>query len=436
MKMNPVQVIVSVISVAAIILAGLIFSGFINITPEKNPVTAPPILTIWGTENPDIFQEAFSQYLDATETTIVYIKKEAKTFSDEIIRALARNEGPDLLIADSQWIAINKDLLSPVPAQYATTRDFENMFIGAASRPFYGPNETIYAFPLWIDPLVLYWNKDLFNAKGIPNPPKNWSELLLASNDLKIIGDAGSVVRSGVALGRANNIPLHKEILTLILLQLGGDIEDSNRNFLFDSPTVSQERIGESALRFYTDFARASLPTKYTWNHSLREPRELFSEGKLGMMIDYLSYAPVLRAKNPHLSFDITFVPQRENAELPIYYGSIEGIAVPRGSKNTVAGWYFARILVSPKFGYTKKVLTAKNLAPAQRDLLADTELAKNPLFGILKNSSLNLRYPRDTHPIPNAIVIREMTDAAADGRMTPSEALSQAQGKRNKIER
>ena len=67
---------------------------------------------------------------------------------------------------------------------------------------------------------------------------------------------------------------------------------------VFGAETTSgSESDVETFLRYYTDFGRLGT-SAYTWNTELPEPRKLFIEGKLGMMLDYASYAPELQKQN------------------------------------------------------------------------------------------------------------------------------------------
>jgi ABC-type glycerol-3-phosphate transport system substrate-binding protein len=38
--------------------------------------------------------------------------------------------------------------------------------------------------PLFVDPIVLYYNKDILSNEGIVNPPRTWDELFLLNSVL------------------------------------------------------------------------------------------------------------------------------------------------------------------------------------------------------------------------------------------------------------
>ena len=424
--MNKVQIIILILSGIIGVIALLMFAGYIGPGTNNNNVSGG-VLTIWGTVPQADIKDIIGEYKRTTKINISYVAVVEDGLTDKLTKAIARNEGPDVIIHDVGWINANRDILSNTPREILSVRDYQNIYVDAASAAFI-ENDKIWAFPLWSDPLVLYWNKDLFNRAGVAAPPKNWTELTRYSNQLKEIGDGGSVRKAGVALGRARNIALFNDIVSLLLLQSGGDIEDSDGIFLFGKEANFE--IGRSTLKFYTDFGKGGT-NEYTWNTNVPEAREFFNQGMLAMMLDYISYAPTLRQKNPHLSFDTAPAPQLEGAEFPIYISSIGGAAVPIGSKNGLTAWSFAKWFSGADA--MRAYLKSQPLAPARRDLMNDTELAKSDIFPLLRQLTLNSRRVRDTHPQENSRALSDMIEAVADDRLTPTDAIDNAQNILNK---
>lgn len=416
--MNKVQIFIIIVSIILAIGAVFVFTS----GTSKNNQASTGQLTVWGILPNDSLKPTFQEYSRETKTTISYVEISERDFTERLLKAIATDTGPDVVIQRADWIKSNRSILSPVPSTVISVRDYQNTFVDIAPAIFVEGN-SIWAFPMSIDPLVLYWNKDIFNSASVPLPPKDWDEVLTISNQLKKIGDGGVIERAGIALGRARNIPIVKDILSLLLLQLGGDIEDSAGKFLFDKQSGA-DQIGDQILKFYTDFSRSGTEA-YTWNINLPEPRDLFLQGKLGMMIDFISYSPTIKLKSPHISYDIARPPQVAHAEFPIYYASAEGVVVPRRSKNGLAGWSFARWLTSPTA--VKIHLKSRSVGPARRDLLNDTELAKNNLLPLLRELTLNSRGVHDIYSDDNAQLIREMVEGVADDRVTPAFVISNA---------
>lgn len=416
--MNKVQIVIIVISIIAVIIAVVKFAGFQS-GPTFNPGGgASGTLTIWGSESSTFFEKAVLNYKQANGISITYVQKDPRTFDREIVEALASKTGPDLIITTTSWIADNHNKLTPPTAEIITPETFSSTFVDLATFSFI-ENKTIWALPLWIDPLVLYWNKDLFNAKSIALPPKDWDEFTDDSQVLAIIAGNNSIERAGAAMGRARNIPRYKEILSLLLLQQRSDIEGG----LFDL-AVDKRNASISPVRFYTDFGKSGVGI-YTWNTTLPQPQELFGQGKLGMMLDFASAVPIIERASPHATFAISGAPQTRGSEAPIHTADVIGITVAANSKQYLAAWKFAEWLSGSEGA--PLLLDNHIVAPARRDLLANPKLASRPYFSLLRGATLNARRPRDTYPGLTSEIIGDMIESIADGRLAVSEAIENA---------
>ena len=104
----------------------------------------------------------------------------------------------------------NKDKISPIPFAYYPERNFRDDFIDISSLFIDQKNARLTAFPFLIDPMVMYWNKDLFSSAGISQPPQNWSEFAEAVETLTEKNEAGNITQAGTALGELNNIKTAK----------------------------------------------------------------------------------------------------------------------------------------------------------------------------------------------------------------------------------
>jgi ABC-type glycerol-3-phosphate transport system substrate-binding protein len=421
--MNKLQIIIFAFAIIMVIVGVIAFS----LTGDQEPplLGSTGVLKVWGLEDEAFFKSSFKEYQGEFNVSIDYRQKDIRTFRQELIEALASDRAPDAVFATADWIISNKDKLTTMPATIATTEDVKRTYVDLVDTAFIETRQIdgqlksgVWAFPLWIDPLVLYWNKDLFNAKRLALPPENWTKFIEISNDLRQIDGSNNVLQAGSALGRANNIPLFKQIFTLILLQQNASLEDA----LYGG---TKRLEAESAIRFYTDFGNPSNSKSgvYTWNTRLPEPRDLFIEGKLGMMLDYHSYRSELREKNPHISFDIALAPQIENTQFPVHFADIRGVAVLKRSTQVLPAWHFASWITARDRIIT--YLGQTSVAPARRDLLQE---ATFPV--VLKESSLNAKRSREEFPELNASLIKDIIEMVSDGRLTPSEALTDAKAK------
>lgn len=428
MKTNKVQIILIVLSLIGAIVGVFMFASFQGPPPPK--ITTAQTITLWGTLPEKLVEPVVSSFKAEFGSEIVYEEKDSQRFENDLIDALASNSGPDAILTDANWVHKNKNKLSSAPATLLNPTDMQSILTDGAysasteiTKQKDNNNKEVqttvpWFMPLWADPLVLYWNKDLFNAASVPLPPATWTEFLETSNTLKKLGQGDLVLRAGSSLGRAKNIPLHKQVQDLILLQQGVQFE---RDMLLSATEEARSRT-ESALRFYTDFGRQGS-LAYTWNTTLPEPRRLFIDNNLGMMIDYTSYQKTLQEKNPHLAFGIALTPSVQNASKKIYTANFAGVAVLKGSKNTDDAWRFAIWMAGQK----RAEVFMKNLsvAPVRRDLLTSSELSS-----LLRESSLNAYMPRESFSEQTSLVVSQMIEDIASGQKTVSEGITQAKSR------
>lgn len=409
--MNKLQLFLLGGAAVLIALAVLVFSGAFGFGGRGSRTE----LTMWGTWESTAFREIGRalQEQSGNTLTLTYIQKSSATYEQDLVEALAADAGPDLWLIPTDWRFSRASLITPLPTQFLNEREFHEHFVDVASLfvappPSAGQAASILALPLAFDPLVLYWNKDLFNAASIALPPRTWTELMNQAALLTRRNTTGQIEVAGVALGRASNIPLFKNIFETLLLQ-----ENSRQNtFLEDTDAAN------SATRYYTNFALSSQP-HFSWHALLSPPRTLFLQNDLGMMIDYASYEPALAQQNPHLNFAIAPLPQI-NQNIPIGSGDLWGITVSRASPKSVAAWQAALLLTGKDLA--PPLIAAANLTPARRDLLNSL----NPIHAAVLQAK---RIP-DQNTAQISPILAEMIDNAADGRETVSEAVNEAKRK------
>ncbi len=156
-----------------------------------NPAQAEEIvLNIWAVDKPG--QPAFhlAQDFDAREPNIKVVYREVP-FGDlmsETLRAMSVGKAPDIFAVDNpdQAILSSRGALLQLDdlIKGSTEIKVENYFSGPlASASWDGK---LYGIPKATNTIALYYNKDMFRAKGLnPDaPPKTWDELLAAARTL------------------------------------------------------------------------------------------------------------------------------------------------------------------------------------------------------------------------------------------------------------
>ena len=257
--MSNFQTILVAIFLAFFVFAVLIFSGLINIGGSSTKPTTPVgKVSIWGTfsntpELSKVFEETNSANKDLT---ITYSKKSESTYNQSLIEAFAEGKGPDLFIITPDMVQKFSNFTYKVPYTSYAEKTFRDAFIDGAA--VYLSSEGVIGFPLVVDPMVLYYNKDLLPNEGIVSPPTYWDELFGLSGKLTKKRDDGTILQSMIALGRYDNVSHAKDILATLLLQNGNPIISSDGTrytpVLNANPRALPVSPIEQVLNFFIEF--------------------------------------------------------------------------------------------------------------------------------------------------------------------------------------
>ncbi|MBI2030406.1 extracellular solute-binding protein, partial [Candidatus Kaiserbacteria bacterium] len=335
--MTSFQMVLLAVFAASAVTGVLIFAFAVG----KTSSSSIGALTIWGTLDGQEFSTLLRQFADKDSNflQVTYVQKDATTYDADLTRAIASGTGPDLFLLRHDYAYRTAEQIWIIPytgASYAVSRSqFETSFTDVAM-PFLG-EKGVLAIPFLADPLVLYWNKDVLSTYGYAEPPKYWDELpdMIATITKK--NDAGQIVLSAIPLGEYANINNAKDILSMMILQVGGVITTYENGKLapaLEGHSAASLGATEKSLDFYTSFANPSNPKTYTWNRSLPTSRAAFAGGASALYLGYASEDALIKKMNPNLNFAVAKVPQIRTAPVSINVARVYGFAIPRNAKN------------------------------------------------------------------------------------------------------
>ncbi len=405
-----------------VVLALLIFSGVIPGLPGRN-VGKPTDLVMWGT----FPEKDMVQVLGVLNTQnrnvflLKYVEKDQETYEDELINALASSKGPDIFFLTQDLVLEHRDKLHEISFESFNERDFKDMFVDVGEVLL--TNEGIMTIPVLIDPLVLYWNKDLFNKEGLAAPPKDWQEFLNFSQLLTKTDQAGNVLESGSAMGEFLNIKNAKDIFSMLILQSGNKIvEPKTFELKFGQKGSSFVDPTNSALNFYTSFSNPSK-VSYSWNRALSDSNDRFIAGKLAMYFGYGGESRGIIEKNPHLNFDVSKVPQIEGATLEVTFGKVYSLAVSKLSPNIDPS-------IRAVYAFLDKDVWVKLqseifLPPASRALLA--EGSDDPFMAVFYKAAIQSRSWLEPDSKRVSEIFKDMIGAVVTGKKNISKAVLDA---------
>jgi ABC-type glycerol-3-phosphate transport system substrate-binding protein len=420
--MSIFRVVVLGIFVVFIVLAVLVFSGIIGGGNGDRAGVGGEVV-MWGTldaqELDTLLSEVRIEYSE--EFRLTYVQKRASTFDRDLVEALASGTGPDLILLPENLIVRHDDKILPVPYESISERRFKDTYIEEGE--LYLRDEGILALPFVVDPMVLYWNRDIFSSEGLAQPPSYWDELFTLAPTLTKKDQNLTITRSAIALGEYQNILHAKDILGLFMIQAGDPLVafgDRGLESVLGDKHGFVEAPAVSALRFYTEFSNSSKEF-YSWNRALPLDRDYFAAGNLALYVGYGSESSLIEAQNPNLNFDVVRVPQVRDAGRFATQGSLTGIAVLKSSRNPQTAFYASFILTQPN---TVTLFTNESaLVPARRDLLSQRGVGATE--EVFYNSALIARSWLDPNPEETEGVFQEMIENVVSGRSRLSEAIS-----------
>lgn len=420
-------IFLSIFGVVAV-LALVIFSTMPSSSGDKKVAGAKGNVVIWGTFSAIDTQEVVNNFnkIYKDSFSISYVFHDPKDFDRDIVEALASGKGPDILLLPDDLLLRHSDKIELIPYTSISQRDFQALFIQASE--IYMRDTGVLALPFMIDPMVMYWNRDLFNNASITEPPVYWDEFLLMTPKLtKRDRKTTDIVQSAVPFGEYVNVENAKDILAMLLLQVGNPLVARVDGKLYPKltdkrgeQTVPNENV-VSALRFFMDFSNP-LKNIYTWNRSLKNSRDEFIEGNLAVYFGHTSEYKSLRDKNPHLNFSAAPIPQPRETTTEITLARVHGLAVLKSSKNKQTAFIAVQRLLDKQPSDDFSAVFA--LPPVRRDLLSvrPTDAATSVFY----DSAIRARTWLDPEPSETDDAFRQAVESVSSGRSTVPEAVVQ----------
>lgn len=422
--MNNFQTILVAIFLAFFVFAVLIFSGLINIG-SKNNTDLTGKVTIWGTFPSGGVNDVLDTITNTNEgLDLKYSRKDENTYQEELIEAFANGNGPDLFIITTDMIQRNLNFIYKMPYSNYPERNFRDSFIDGAD--IYMDNEGIIGYPLVVDPMVLYYNKDILSNEGIVNPPRTWDELFALNNSLTKKENDGTINQSMIALGQYENINNAKDILATLLIQNNDYIVIKNdlkySSVLASNPSNQSVSPAETILKFFIEFSNPSN-TAYSWNRSLPMSFDMFTSGKLAFYLGRASELFNIETVNPNLSFDVIQVPQVKNANSKRAYSEIYAIVINKNSSNMATAFKIAGELSGGESA--KNLSISLSLPPASRSLLADKPA--DPYLSTFFNSALIGRSWPDPDGAKSNLIFGELIENILSNKLSMYQAINKA---------
>lgn len=332
------------LGIFAVIIAMLGFSGKLPIFNSSSTQKLTGTVNVWGT----IPNDAMSRFVDLFDKTaksysMNYTEVPYDKINSKLITAIADGVAPDLIIAPSDILFSNISRIYPVNTATISESNFRNQFIDEASLLIMMPYGYL-GLPLSVDPLVLYYNRDILSSNGFAAPPTTWGQFYGYNDKITKKDDNGNLYLSTIAFGTYDNIPHISDILLAMVIQQGqtpvslGSTRDANGNSVSSYSVLVDESASQggisplnSALAFSKDFSDTQK-TSYNWNAKSGNALQEFISGNLAFYIGYASEAEYIKSANQKLYFDYTYLPQADSSIVRSTYGRLNTIFMLRTS--------------------------------------------------------------------------------------------------------
>ena len=220
-NISPFRIIVLGITIFIAIFSILVFSGKIPFIDNKSQNTnkLSGKVIIWGTLSKIKMDEYLNKFnSQAIGYTMEYTEVPIEPFKSLLTQSLSYNTGPDLMIAPHDIILSNEIYLKTLPyLEYSETK-YKSTFVDAGQ--VFARSSGVIAFPVGIDTMVLFYNRELQNKLGIVEPPKDWNKMLtIAETYTNQTTTSGIFKLSVLPFGSYKNYAYNKDVLMMLINQ-------------------------------------------------------------------------------------------------------------------------------------------------------------------------------------------------------------------------
>jgi len=392
MKLRPFELALVIIFVVLGLTALLLLMNYDGgrSAPEGGVAISGDV-QIWGTLPGQGMQDMIQQYQDSYESyaDVTYQFVQPERFHDTLINSLADGRGPDLVVVSQEELVDLRRRIFPETYEAFPLRDIRSLYVDGAE--IFALQDGLYARPMAVDPLVLFWNRDILATNGFLESPRTWEELInVQFDDLIDRSFDRTINRAVIAMGEYGNVRNAFGVVSMLLMQGGmAGVTEQGTQYLIeiDKSLSGQGDPLRNAADFYTRFSRPAN-TLYSWNRSFDEDRREFISEDVAFYFGYASEGPEIERLNPNLNFDIAEVPQGATASVRRTYGRFYGLGVLRTSDN-----YSAAQSVVQEFTKTDvadAIAVNSGLVPATRSTV---NRGSNTTYGRVAYQSAAIAY-------------------------------------------
>lgn len=389
----------------------------VEVVVTATPVPPGPVtITFWHAYNPLETETFDKKVVPAFEKAHPNIKVQAQPvpydeFHRKLLTAIAGGTAPDVIRSDIIWVPEFAEMgalvaLDELMPDFDTYKD--EVFPGPLSTNFWKGH--YYGLPLDTNTRVLVWNKAMFEAAGISEPPETFDDFLAACEKIKALGKDKYCFADGGTYAWAVNPWIWSS---------GGDITD---------PEITKATgylNGPETVAAY-EFLLGLVKKEYihpgilgggvdTWGG--------FAKDEIAMILEGPWFPPLFATQFPDKEYGFALMPAGKGGSISVVGG--EDIVMFQQSKNKEEAAEFIRFMLSPE---TQLTMAEAGQMPVLTELLDTEYMQKHPFYGIFLQQ-LKTAKARTPHPAWPKIedILTQAGQAILREEKAPQAALDEA---------
>ncbi len=349
---------------------------------------------------------------------------------EKYLTAIAGGTPPDVIQVNASFFPAFADrgaLVSLEPYIVRDGLDPSAVFYASEYDAFVWDGQA-YGLPLDVSGSYLYfWDKDQFAEAGLDpeRPPRTWDELEEFAKKLTVKNPDGSFERIGFHAAAVSNSPF----LVWLYLNSGRMYSDDIKEVRFDGAEgiEAMEWIVGLADRLYGGYNNI-LPYLGDATDNGWHVTGLFYTGKVASHISGVWHFAQLAANAPNKNYGVAVLPHNgDNPDAKLCQPVSGGwsYAIPVGAKNPDAAWKFIKYATAEEGSLN--FFLAQQRPSASPVVNADPRFASdNPHWSAVLETLANREFVPVIPIHPQILaVIKEMTELAIRGRMSPADAVN-----------
>lgn len=418
MRKNMTRVFVFLLVLLFCVPTGLFATGAKETAASGGP-TEIVFWGDWGGEGQKQFEYMLNAFNESQDDIVASYALQQDMIT-KFLTATVSGEAPDIMFWDRWRTALYapKGVLHPIDEYMERDGIDVNDFFGEALKEL-SYDGKLYGLPLTVDNRSLFYNKKMFEEKGL-EPPTTWEELRQVAKELTVWnGDKLEV--AGFSLGDVG-------LFNMWLQQAGGQMvsEDGKK-------TTFNNEAGLAVLDFWDTLLNEDKVYQIGFESGLGEGIDAFATGKVAMIYTGPWMLSTYKNYGKDLDFGVAAPPAGPNGDRGGIIGGF-GLVIPEAAEHKEAAWELMKWwLAEPENAamYCKMSLNIPGVKAATKDSFYDDDYY-GPILDTFEFAKIRPPFAQYSNMEVKALI--PQLQLFMEGRQSAEETLRKAQEMGDKI--